>query len=189
MPRFTLALVLLLFAVPFAHADATINVACGRPTTWDDGTPLPADTPMAFKFFGALKDQPKVQLNATAVLNACTYDWVVPTSGIWCVEASAIADAQESDHGPEACMTLSIPAAKPAIPGAPTLTLVTKSTVAYTIISAGKDRLAAIIVGTAPLGTVCDARQPVLNFHVIPRAAVTFTGTLKPDTIAAYCGG
>lgn len=50
------------------------------------------------------------------------------------------------------------------------------------------DRYAFIRVGSAPLGTVCDATQPVGIYHVIPKASVSWSGLVRPDVVVAECG-
>jgi hypothetical protein len=63
---------------------------------------------------------------------------------------------------------------------------VTTAPTAYVLIKRA-NRLVAAPVGTAPLGTICDATQPVLGYYVIPKEAVALTGTVKPDLVVAKC--
>ena len=42
-------------------------------------------------------------------------------------------------------------------------------------------------VGTAPIGTICISEQRVNDYFVVPRASVTWSGTIKPDVVVAKC--
>ena len=42
-------------------------------------------------------------------------------------------------------------------------------------------------VGTAPAGTQCDTTQSVNGYYVVPRAAVIWSGTIKPPVVVASC--
>lgn len=162
-----------------------LTVTCTPPTTYTDGSAIPALVSLTYALYGAPTGQPKVPVSAS--LPACSSVQTV-TAGTWCYEASATAAGQTSAHTPEVCAQAAIAPLTPSAPGTPTVTAVTTSTIAYTVIM-GADKLVPLIVGTAPLGTVCDASQPVLAYHVIPRARVTFTSALRPTTTVALCGG
>lgn len=174
--KLIVAFIALLF--PLIATAGTLTIGCTAPTKWTDGTSIAAGTPMAFKFFGALQGQPKQLLTATAV-STCGFAWTVPTAGNYCAEATAIAQGTESDHSAESCSTVTPP--KPMPP-----TLITIAQTAYTIIKT-EDRFVALPVGTVPVGTACDASQPVLQFHVVPVALVKFTGTARPVVVVASC--
>ncbi len=49
------------------------------------------------------------------------------------------------------------------------------------------DHVNLIDVGTVPVGTPCDATQSVLGRYVVPRAAVTWYGAVKPQAVVAVC--
>lgn len=72
---------------------------------------------------------------------------------------------------------------------APVLTaqgLKAQSAVAYTLIQTA-DHYIALPVGNIPIGTPCDSTQNILGYSVIPRAAVTWYGTVKPLVVVATC--
>lgn len=173
----------ILFNCSAAHA-FTITLACSPATKYTDGTTIPAGTVSAFKFFAASQGQPKVLVTPTAV-NACSFIWAVMNPGTYCAEVSQVTQGAESDHSPEACLTIAQP--KPQAPGAPTLALNTTSTVAY-VIQNGNDRLAFLIVGSVPLGTACVPSESANGFYVVPRAKVTFDGPARPTAVVARCG-
>jgi hypothetical protein len=63
----------------------------------------------------------------------------------------------------------------------------TTSTTAYTIVKK-PDGLVFLPMGTVPVGTLCNAALPIGPYFVIPRAAVTRSGTINPDVVVATCG-
>jgi hypothetical protein len=50
------------------------------------------------------------------------------------------------------------------------------------------DRIVSLRVGTVPLGTPCDKTQVINGMMVVPRAKVTWAGTVKPFVVVAKCG-
>lgn len=62
----------------------------------------------------------------------------------------------------------------------------TKDTTVYTLVKR-TDRLVLLAVGNAPLGTQCIADQSVNGHYAIPRTAVTWYGSVKPDIVFALC--
>lgn len=66
-------------------------------------------------------------------------------------------------------------------------TLTVAATVAYQVIGT-PDRFAMVPVGTIPAGTECDTTQSVNGYYVVPRAAVTWYGSVKPQVTVALCG-
>lgn len=75
---------------------------------------------------------------------------------------------------------------KPNPPGAVTITVIVADNSALTF-EKQADRLAFLAVGTVPLGTPCDVSQPVGPYFVIPRAAVSWFGTVQPPLVVAKC--
>jgi len=57
---------------------------------------------------------------------------------------------------------------------------------AWTIVQS-RDRVALVAVGTVAAGTQCDSAQPVLDKWVVPRAAVSFAGSVRPEVVLASC--
>lgn len=74
----------------------------------------------------------------------------------------------------------------PAKPQPPTNLGVTEQ-VAYAVVKR-RDGFVMLPVGTVPASTVCDTSQSVNGYYVVPRAAVTFSGSVQPDVVVATCG-
>lgn len=89
-------------------------------------------------------------------------------------------------NGVESQMGAVIQMASPA-PVLTNLGLATQTNVAYQMILTA-DHYIALPVGSVPIGTACDATQSVNGFNVIPRASVTWYGTVKPLVVVAQCG-
>lgn len=71
------------------------------------------------------------------------------------------------------------------VPQPPTGLTVT-ATVAYQVIGT-PDKFALLPVGTVPADTACDATQSVNGYYAVPRAAVTWYGSVKPQIVVAAC--
>lgn len=73
----------------------------------------------------------------------------------------------------------------PPLPLPPTGLTVAQLTV-YTVLKRD-DRFVMLPVGTVPAGTACDTTQSVNGYYVVPRGAVTWSGTVKPAVVVATC--
>jgi hypothetical protein len=69
-------------------------------------------------------------------------------------------------------------------PAAPSQLKVTFPT-AYTVVKR-VDGFVMLPVGTISVGTVCGT-QRVNDYYVVPRASVTWSGSVKPDVVVAQC--
>lgn len=67
------------------------------------------------------------------------------------------------------------------------LGLATQTAVAYYMIQTA-DHYIALPVGSIPIGTTCDYTQSINGFYVVPRASVTWYGTVKPLVVVGQCG-
>lgn len=74
----------------------------------------------------------------------------------------------------------------PSVPQPPASLAVTEL-IAYTVVKQ-RDRFVLLPVGTVPANTQCDPTQSVNGHYVVPRAAVTWSGSVKPDVVVAKCG-
>lgn len=101
--------------------------------------------------------------------------------GVWCFRAFASTTAGES--GPSAVAAKTIVPPLPAPPSG----LTVASTQAFTVVKA-RDRFVLLPVGTVPADTPCDTSQSINGHYVVPRAAVTWAGNVKPDVVVAACG-
>lgn len=73
----------------------------------------------------------------------------------------------------------------PPLPQPPTGLTVAVLTV-YTVLKRD-DRFVMLPVGTVPAGTACDTTQSVNGYYVVPRGAVTWSGSVKPAVVVATC--
>lgn len=71
-------------------------------------------------------------------------------------------------------------------PAPPTGLSVKTDLTAWTIVQS-RDRVALVAVGTVAVDTACLPDQPVLGMYVVPRAAVTFAGTVQPEVVFGAC--
>ena len=71
------------------------------------------------------------------------------------------------------------------IPAAPTNLHVVELT-AYQFIGT-LDKVVLLPVGTVPSGTACKSDQSVNGHYVVPRSAVTWYGSVKPQVVFAKC--
>ena len=60
------------------------------------------------------------------------------------------------------------------------------SPTAYTLVKE-TDQFVFLPVGTIPVGTLCDSTQRANDLNVVPRIAVTFTGSVQPVVVLAKC--
>lgn len=65
---------------------------------------------------------------------------------------------------------------------------VTKTTTVYTFVKANGGILVLPTLHTVPLGTQCDANQTVNGKYIIPREAVTWSGSARPVAVLGDCG-
>lgn len=183
--RFPALLPFLLFVLmPFAAHATDVQITCTPPTTFANGSTIPAGTAISYRFFGALQGQTKTLLNGTA-RTTCANTWASAPAGTVCATVTAIIAGVESDPSAESCIAIAAP--KPSAPGAPTLTLAAVTPTVFTLVKT-KDRLAALPIGTVPVGTPCDSTQPVLGLYVVPVASVTWSGNARTLAVLASCG-
>ncbi len=177
----TLTLLLLFVLAPIFARAATITVTCTSPTTYTDSTPIIAGTLVTFKLYNAAS-QALLDTRTT-----CLFPRTGVGPGVYSHYVTASIGGVESDPSNITTDTIGAPPPpKPNAPGAMSAVTVTGPT-AY-VIEKASDRLVALPAGTVPLGTPCDISQPVLGLYVVPRAAVTWTGTVRSLAVLASCG-
>jgi hypothetical protein len=69
-------------------------------------------------------------------------------------------------------------------PAPPTLRVA--DTTVYTVLKR-PDAFVMLAVGTVPANTACITTERVNDYYVVPRAAVTWSGTVRPDVVVAQC--
>ena len=187
---------LFLCLLPGLALAADINGSWTNPTQNTDGTALTASdldsTRMEFGTCSAplVFGQKLGEVIVAAPLQKATAS---PAGyGTFCLRAYTRANYVENgvkvtrESSVSNTASVTVPAPNPAPPSGFTASLVTTSTVAYTVTNAN-DRLAFLIVGSVPLGTACDPSQHANGFNVVPRSAVTFDGPAKPTAVLARC--
>lgn len=157
----------------------TVTVTWTPPATCADGSPTTNCVRTGYKLYGALSGQPKV-LISTYLASDSTGTLANVAPGNWCYDMTTLAGSGESVHSAESCKVVPSP-----LPNPPTI--VTVATTAYNVIK-GTNKLTLVAVGTVPLATACDSTQYVNGYNVVPRAKVTWTGTVKPVVVVAKCG-
>lgn len=172
-------------ASPARAGDAALTWTLATANT--DGTAIPASGPTSLAAtrvewgtcsgsnFGTASGQ---QIVATP---AVTYTVTGLAAGVWCFRAYSRTVAG-LESAPTVVVTKTILQAPPNPPG----NLTVAALVVYQLIGT-PDRFATIPVGTIPAGTVCDATQAVLGMYVVPRAAVTWYGSTRPQSVLAQC--
>jgi len=183
MMRAAIALVLLALA-PAATA-ATVTVDWTNPAFNTDGTPLAASSitrtrieygTCAGAAFGTKAGE---FVTAGAVITATSPNLA---AGTYCFRAFTTAGGVESD--PTGAVQAVVAPPKPNPPA----NLRAAARVAYTVIKQ-RDRFVMLPVGTVPAETACDPAQGVNGYNVVPRAAVSWSGNVRPDVVVAQCSG
>lgn len=157
----------------------TASLSWVRPTQNADGSALAANVPLTYTLYRRVgsTDTAVCTTNGT---NAGQLNLAVGQH-CWVVTAKTASSA-ESAKSNVACKTVVDPT-----PGAPQNLTVAADATAWTIVQS-RDRVAFVAVGTVAPGTQCDANQPVLDKFVVPRASVTFAGSVQPEVVLASCG-
>jgi len=161
----TIAAIVALFFAGVFSANADIGeLSWVAPTKNCDGSALTNLTG-----YSILYGQKRVELPTTALTHTVTG----LSPGVWWFSVAALAATERSEF---------ITVEKTVLPEA----FVINGTDVFTIVKR-VDRFVLSKVGTAPVGTVCVAEQRVNDMYVIPRASVTWTGTVRPDVVVAPC--
>jgi hypothetical protein len=152
-------------AAGVAHAgEATLTWE--KPTTNCDGTPI--KEPVSYEIRWGQK-------RATAAAGASVFTAIDLAPGDWWFNVAAVdADGVLSDF---------VTAAK-TIPAAE---FKTRTTTVYTLVKRD-DRVVMLPVGTVAFGVQCDASHNVNGKFVVPRAAVTWSGSVKDRVVFGDCG-
>ena len=167
----------LLVGVAIAEAEAgEADLSWSPPYTYCDGTQMA--TPSAFRVLWGRVD------TAQALIDGATLEHRVTglTPGEWWFAVTAIGPSDSAAEPPE----------ESSIVGPVFKTIVAEEfrmleSVVYTVVKR-VDRFVLLPVGTAPAGTPCVAEQAVNGHHAVARAAVTWSGLIRPDVVVAKCG-
>lgn len=172
---------------------ADITVLWTNPTTRTDGSALPAAQLRGTRIdygtcastsppaFGSKQGEVLAPAGVTTVI----IPDLVP--GVYCAVAYARAinptDSTIQESAASNAATKTIVAAPPSPPTG----LTAQSGVAYTVVKQ-IDRFVLLPVGTIPVGTPCITSQSVNGFYAVPRSAVVWAGSVRPDVVVGQCG-
>jgi hypothetical protein len=171
------------------------EVTWTHPTQYVDGTALPisqiARTEIEYGICNGLNSgfmatPAPVIVSVTAPAAARTITGLA--AGTWCFRARTVStlNTTPSAWTVNANGTLPYKVILPPVPQPPS-NLMLANTQVFTVVKQ-RDAFVMLPVGTAPAGTACDPLQSVNGYHVIPREAVTFTGSVQPEVVVARCG-
>jgi hypothetical protein len=71
-------------------------------------------------------------------------------------------------------------------PPNPPGSLAVVATTAFNVVKQ-RDRLVLVAVGTVPANTACDTSYSVNGHYVVPRDAVTWFGSVRPEVVVSLC--
>lgn len=176
---------LCLGASPSHAGDAVLTWTLATQNT--DGTAIPASGPTSLAStrvewgscsgsnFGTKAGEQIVAKPAT------TYTITNLAPGTYCFRAYSRTVAGV-ESAPTNVVSKTILQAPPNPPG----NLAVADLVVYQVIGT-PDAFALLPVGTVPAGTACDPSQSINGRYAVPRAAVTWYGSVKPQIVVAQC--
>lgn len=171
------AIALCLGARPVLAGDATLTWTA--PTQRTDGSAL---TNLAsYRIYYGTSATALTQTAPVTNPGLVTYTIQNLAPGTWYFSMTAL-DAGGLESARTNIVTKTILQAPPNPPG----NLVVAALVVYQVIGT-PDRFAMIPVGTVPAGTPCDPLQTINGRYAVPRAAVSWYGSIKPQIVVAQC--
>lgn len=185
MKKTLFALIAILSGSSVFAATQTINWT--NPTQFEDGSTIPVallgSGAMVAIDYGTCATGNTVgtkEASTLAPASAKTVNITPNGFGVYCYQAKVIlTDGRSSVSSNGVTSTITAPNPKP-----PSLTV--GPLTAYTVVKQ-VDKFVMLPVGTVPSGTPCSADQSVNGYHVVPRSAVVFSGSVKPDVVVAEC--
>lgn len=161
-----------------------------QPTQNTDGTTIPASgvgrlIGNRFEWGSCAGTAPNYTFGTKAGEQAFTVPTTVYTvvnllPGTHCARAYASTTYAESAPTNVVSKVIAVP-----VPNAPSPLVVTGTQVYH--IQKREDRFVMLPVGTVPAGTQCDETQSINGYYVVPRALVTWSGTIKPPVVVSPC--
>ena len=169
--------VLLLTLLSLQAQAGQINLTCTLPTENEDGSAL-TDLE-GINFYEGPSGGPYVLI---ATETACGTIFDRPTGTYFYVGTAFNTQGVESRYTNEVSVVIS------DIPEPPTNLVVGPGNLVAYALSQTADIIVAYPVGTAPQGTQCNPAMRFNDKYVIPRAEVTWAGTVRPQVVFAECG-
>lgn len=164
----------------------TATVTWANPSSYLDGSLLSAaDITQTRLEYGSCSGTAFGIKAGEVIISGAATTATIPSlvAGTYCFRAYTTAKGVES--APSNVASKAVPQAAPNPP-----TLTTVATVAYSV-TVDWPNLALVRyqqVGTVALGTACAGAATDDGYNLIPRTAVKWTGTNKPQYIVALCG-
>jgi hypothetical protein len=183
------------FSLVCSSATENAVLSWTAPTQNTDNTPVPTTGPGSlggYKIYKATSTESLAAASPIVVTkDVVTYTTPI-TAGTWYFGVKAYnVENVDSDMSGIASKTAVLPSVTATTsvtvntqPLPPTLKAIT--TIAYTVVKK-IDGFVMLPVGTIPAGQACKADQTVNGYYVVPRASVTWTGSVKPDVVVAQC--
>lgn len=177
----------LLCLVSGAAGAETVTLTWVNPTQYEDGSALPAGHIEQTRIeYGTCNGQefgtPLGSFTASGAATTATSPNLSP--GVWCFRAYTRARGVESAPSNVAQKTILQPPPRP-----PANLRVSEQTV-YTSVKR-TDRLVMLPVGTVPGDTACIVTEGVIvggvTYYAVPRVAVRWSGSVRPDIAYARC--
>lgn len=162
-----------------AASAGTATLTWTAPTQNTDGSAL-TDLAGYKIYYGT---SPTTMTTVVTISNATATTRTISTLGVgtWHFAMTAF-NAAGAESARTATVSKVITAPVPNPPGGLTVTVTT----AYTVVKQ-RDRFVMLPVGTVPADTVCDTSQTVNGYYVVPRDAVTWSGSVRPEVVVASC--
>jgi len=176
---------LLLLLIPFAASAGEARLSWTHATLNTDGSPIAPIVRTEINYGVCNATRTGLQATPAPVVApvaypANTYTVSGLANGAWCFQARTVVSGAVSDW------TAFVNKDVVNVPNPPSgLTLLAQTV--YTVVKR-QDRFVMLPVGTAPASTPCLSDQYVNGYHVVPRAVVTWSGTVRPDVVVGTCG-
>jgi hypothetical protein len=178
MTMIRLALITLILLPSFALAE-DVTLTCTPPTQNTDGSVL-TDLAGIRYYESQVSGGPYTVVGDETV---CSLVLVRSEGTYYYVSTAYNTGGVESVYSNEATKTVA-----PPVPAPPTGLTATGSLVAYGI-SQSEDVARAYPVGSVLADTACDPAMTFMGLYQVPKASVTFVGSVKPPVVFAECSG
>lgn len=185
MSRLTKALLVLLLGLPLQAVAqcVTTELTWTAPTKNEDGSNL-TDLSGYKIYYGTNQNDLSQQINVT---NAGLVSYCMPVlaPGTWYFRMTALAGTSPVRESERTNQVSKVVTAPPPDPNPPTDLKVVDGKV-YTLVKQ-RDRMFFLEVGTVPPNTPCIVDQRANQYYAVPRASVTFAGSVRPEIVFATC--
>lgn len=185
MNKLLSSLALAMFALPaVAHecAPGETHVSWTNATERVDGSPFPAaELANTWVLYDTSPDNLEAAANHAVAEGDATELCIDTGPGHWYFAARHIDTA-----GLMSDLSNAVEKVVPGVPLPPTDLRTSGTQTVYTLVQS-RDRIALVAVGTVPDGTQCLVDQGANGRYVVPRDAVTWFGSTRPEVVVAAC--